>query len=84
MITLIAPLLFGILLGYLTWTTYNKMPPFIQSFLQKHPIVWDIGVSMSNLLFVTAISMSFLAIATAAVSEITALFLFRFSKKEKE
>jgi hypothetical protein len=74
--TIIAAIFFGILLGYSTYHTFTKLPLRVQRFFFKHEFLFDVAVTIANLLFITSISMSFLAVAAGVISEFTCLFLF--------
>ena len=74
--TIIAAVFFGILLGYSTYRTFTKLPIKIQMFLMRHEFIFDTVVTIANLLFITSISMSFVAIAAGVISEFTCLYLF--------
>ena len=73
---------FGILLGYSTYHTFTKLPIKIQTFCFKHEFFFDAAVTIANLLFITGISMSFMAVAAGVVSEFTCLALFRYRKRQ--
>jgi len=73
---------FGILLGYSTYHTFTKLPLKIQTFFFRHEFLFDAAVTIANLLFITGISMSFMAVAAAVVSEFTCLFLFANRKRQ--
>lgn len=81
MITLITIIFVGFLLGFSSYFTFTKLPIKVQKFLYRYPLVWDLIITISNLLFVTSISMSFMAVGAAVVSEMVALGLFRWSAK---
>jgi hypothetical protein len=73
---------FGILLGYSTYHTFTKLPLKIQMFCFKHELFFDAAVTVLNLLFITGISMSFMAIAAGVISEFTCLSLFAYRKRQ--
>jgi hypothetical protein len=74
--TILAAIFFGILLGYSTYRTFTKLPYKVQLFFMRHEFIFDTIVTIANLLFVTGISMSFMAIAAGVISEFTCLYLF--------
>jgi hypothetical protein len=80
--TILGAVFFGILLGYSTYHTFTKLPMKIQMFCFKHELFFDAAVTIANLLFVTGISMSFMAVAAAVISEFTCLFLFANRKRQ--
>jgi hypothetical protein len=80
MATILAAVFFGILLGYSTYHTFTKLPIRIQKFFFRHEFIFDATVTIANLLFITGISMSFMAIAAGVISEFTCLALFRYRK----
>jgi len=80
--TILAAVFFGILLGYSTYHTFTKLPMKIQMFCFKHEFFFDAAVTIANLLFITGISMSFMAVAAGVVSEFTCLALFAYRKKQ--
>ncbi len=80
--TIIAAVFFGLLLGYSTYRTFTKLPNAIQSFLIRHEFIFDTVVTIGNLIFITGISMSFMAIAAGVISEFTCLYLFSRHKKK--
>ncbi len=79
---ILAAVFFGLLLGYSTYHTFTKLPMGVQFFLFRHEFVFDAAVTFANLLFITGISMSFMAIAAGVISEFTCLFLFGLRKKQ--
>jgi hypothetical protein len=80
--TILAAVFFGILLGYSTYHTFTRLPLKIQLFCFKHELFFDAAVTIANLLFITGISMSFMAIAAGVISEFTCLALFRYRKRQ--
>ena len=78
--TILAAVFFGILLGYSTYHTFTKLPIKVQMFLFKHELIFDAAVTIANLLFITGISMSFMAVAAGVISEFTCLALFSYRK----
>jgi hypothetical protein len=74
--TIFVAILFGVLLGYSTYRTFTKLPIKIQMFFMKHEFIFDTIVTIANLLFITGISMSFMAVAAGVISEFTCLYLF--------
>jgi hypothetical protein len=80
--TIFAAVLFGILLGYSTYRTFTKLPIKVQLFFMRHEFVFDTIVTIANLLFITGISMSFMAVAAGVISEFTCLFLFGRLKQQ--
>ena len=82
MATILAAIFFGILLGYSTYHTFTKLPLRIQKFFFKHEFLFDATVTIANLLFITSISMSFVAIAAGVISEFTCLALFGYRKRQ--
>lgn len=80
--TIFAAVLFGILLGYSTYRTFTKLPIKVQLFFMRHEFVFDTIVTIANLLFITGISMSFMAVAAGVISEFTCLFLFSRLKQQ--
>jgi len=77
-----AAVFFGILLGYSTYHTFTKLPMKVQMFFFRHEFLFDAAVTIANLLFITSISMSFMAIAAGVISEFTCLFLFGYRKRQ--
>jgi hypothetical protein len=82
MATILAAVFFGILLGYSTYHTFTKLPMKIQMFCFKHEFFFDAAVTIANLLFITGISMSFMAVAAGVISEFTCLALFANRKRQ--
>ena len=82
MATILAAVFFGILLGYSTYHTFTKLPLKIQLFCFRHEFFFDAAVTIANLLFITGISMSFMAIAAGVISEFTCLSLFAYRKRQ--
>ena len=82
MALILAAVFFGILLGYSTYHTFTKLPIQIQMFFFKHEFLFDASVTIANLLFITGISMSFMAIAAGVISEFTCLYLFGRRKRQ--
>jgi hypothetical protein len=82
MALILAAVFFGILLGYSTYHTFTKLPMKIQMFCFKHEFFFDAAITIANLLFITGISMSFMAIAAGVISEFTCLFLFANRKRQ--
>jgi hypothetical protein len=80
--TIIAAIFFGILLGYSTYHTFTKLPLRVQRFFFKHEFLFDVAITIANLLFITSISMSFLAVAAGVISEFTCLYLFGRRKEQ--
>jgi hypothetical protein len=80
--TIFAAVFFGILLGYSTYRTFTKLPVKVQMFFMKHEFIFDTIVTIANLLFITSISMSFMAVAAGVISEFTCLYLFSRRKQE--
>ena len=79
---ILGAIFFGGLLGYSTYHTFTKLPGRIQAFCFKHELVFDAAVTIVNLLFITNISMSFMAVAAGVISEFTCLGLFGYRKKQ--
>ena len=79
---ILAAVFFGLLLGYSTYHTFTKLPMGVQFFLFRHEFLFDAAVTFANLLFITGISMSFMAVAAAVVSEFTCLALFANRKRQ--
>lgn len=80
--TILAAVFFGILLGYSTYHTFTKLPMKIQMFCFRHEFFFDAVVTIANLLFITGISMSFMAVAAGVISEFTCLGLFAHRKRQ--
>ena len=80
--TILAAVFFGILLGYSTYHTFTKLPMKVQMFFFKHDFLFDVAITIANLLFITSISMSFMAVAAGVISEFTCLFLFGNRKRQ--
>lgn len=81
---ILAALFFGALLGYSTYHTFTKLPTKIQAFCFKHELIFDAAVTIANVLFITNISMSFMAVAAGVISEFTCLGLFGHRKRQLE
>lgn len=79
---ILGAIFFGGLLGYSTYHTFTKLPAKIQAFCFKHELFFDAVVTIVNLLFITNISMSFMAVAAGVISEFTCLGLFGYRKKQ--
>ena len=80
--TILAAVFFGLLLGYSTYHTFTKLPMKVQKFFFRHEFLFDAAVTIANLLFITGISMSFMAVAAGVISEFTCLFLFGHRKRQ--
>jgi hypothetical protein len=81
---ILGALFFGGLLGYSTYHTFTKLPARIQAFCFKHELFFDGAVTILNILFITNISMSFMAVAAGVISEFTCLGLFGRRKRQLE
>jgi hypothetical protein len=77
-----AAVFFGILLGYSTYHTFTKLPMKVQMFFFRHEFLFDTAVTIANILFITSISMSFMAVAAGVISEFTCLYLFGRRKEQ--
>ena len=82
---LLLALLVGVLLGFSTWLTFNKLPRRVKDFFIRFPLLFDGAVTLSNIFFITNISQSFLGIAAGAIAEFVTLGLFhKRSLKSKD